>query len=246
MSTEAAVINLDLSVLFRDAQDGVFIIDRQRRVVLFSHGCERIVGVHHTLVLGAECACHRLTDCRDDRDRSVGTPGLCPAVRIIRGQADHVRQRMSVRHRDGRRVWVEITYSPIREETGRVTAVIGVMRDITDAKKQEDELRAAFERQSDAASRESAEVSTTGPVDGLWEAVDSPEQKGSLDRLLTTIERREILSALERAKGQRTLAAEILGISRSRLYRRMGALGLLPLEEGSSDAVETNASATPG
>ncbi len=53
---------------------------------------------------------------------------------------------------------------------------------------------------------------------------------GPLDQMLTTIERREILSALSRANGQRTLAARLLGISRSRLYRRMEALGIDPRE----------------
>jgi len=51
---------------------------------------------------------------------------------------------------------------------------------------------------------------------------------GYLDQILTTIEKREILGALQRAHGQRTLAARMLGISRSRLYRRMEALGIDP------------------
>ena len=51
---------------------------------------------------------------------------------------------------------------------------------------------------------------------------------GPLDRILTTIEKREILGALKRANGQRTLAARMLGISRSRLYRRMEALEIDP------------------
>jgi len=51
---------------------------------------------------------------------------------------------------------------------------------------------------------------------------------GSLDRILTTIERREIVNALRQANGQRTRAARLLGISRSRLYRRMEALGVDP------------------
>ena len=51
---------------------------------------------------------------------------------------------------------------------------------------------------------------------------------GALDRILSTIEKREIVNALSRANGQRTLAAKLLGISRSRLYRRMEALGIDP------------------
>ena len=56
--------------------------------------------------------------------------------------------------------------------------------------------------------------------------------RGSLDTILNTIERREIVSALRRTNGQRTLAAKELGISRSRLYRRMEALGIDPREVG--------------
>ena len=50
---------------------------------------------------------------------------------------------------------------------------------------------------------------------------------GSLDHILSNVERKEIVKALQRAGGRRTLAARILGISRSRLYRRMDALGIV-------------------
>lgn len=48
----------------------------------------------------------------------------------------------------------------------------------------------------------------------------------SLDEIMYAVERREILAALARAAGRRTKAAAYLGISRSRLYRRMEALGI--------------------
>lgn len=47
-----------------------------------------------------------------------------------------------------------------------------------------------------------------------------------LDEVLESIERREILAALRLANNQRTQAARLLRISRSRLYRRMEALGI--------------------
>ena len=71
----------------------------------------------------------------------------------------------------------------------------------------------------------------------IGEAAASAEGTGSLDRILTTIERREILNALNRANGQRTLAARLLGISRSRLYRRMEALGIDPRKLSPGDSV---------
>ncbi len=65
-------------------------------------------------------------------------------------------------------------------------------------------------------------------VDVESRATDSPARWPSLDHVLASVERREIVAALRRAKGQRTLAARMLGISRSRLYRRMEALGVEP------------------
>ena len=57
------------------------------------------------------------------------------------------------------------------------------------------------------------------PANGMGDA-------GSLDHILSVVERKEIIKALQRAGGRRTLAARILGISRSRLYRRMEALAI--------------------
>lgn len=54
----------------------------------------------------------------------------------------------------------------------------------------------------------------------------------TLDDILGSIEKKEILGALHRANSQRTLAARMLGISRSRLYRRMEALGIDPRRIG--------------
>ncbi len=60
---------------------------------------------------------------------------------------------------------------------------------------------------------------------------------GSLDDILANTERREILDALQRAGGQRASAARLLRISRSRLYRRMGALGIETYTDGPPKSV---------
>ncbi|MEK6676639.1 MAG: helix-turn-helix domain-containing protein [Planctomycetota bacterium] len=69
-------------------------------------------------------------------------------------------------------------------------------------------------------------TSDAGSTDGLLTQVAGENR--SLDEILASIERREILGALNRAHGQRTAAAQLLRISRSRLYRRMEALGINP------------------
>ena len=47
-----------------------------------------------------------------------------------------------------------------------------------------------------------------------------------LDEILNKAEKREVLAALKRTGGNRSQAAKDLGISRSRLYRRMNSLGI--------------------
>ena len=75
-------------------------------------------------------------------------------------------------------------------------------------------LRADEFKLSTLVSASAATVSTpTGPL--------------PLDETLADVERRAILTALQRARGQRSRAAKLMGISRSRLYRRMEALGIL-------------------
>jgi len=74
------------------------------------------------------------------------------------------------------------------------------------------------------------EMMVTGIIEEMpvQTASELPSEVGNrpLDDVLTAVERREILAALEKANGQRTLAAKLLHISRSRLYRRLEALGI--------------------
>lgn len=234
MTTSIDIKELTLTDVLRHAVDGMFVIDPNRQVLFFSEGCERITGADRSWLSGSSCACHQLTDCRDEQDRPL-SGALCPSQRIFTGEITSARQRMSIMHRDGRRVWIETTYSPVYHDEGNVACVVGIMRDITEAKVRENELREAAKQ---AALGEHEAWASTDRFDSaaLESGAASPEEgtddMGPLDRILTTIEKREILAALKRANSQRTLAARLLGISRSRLYRRMEALGIDPREIG--------------
>ena len=112
------------------------------------------------------------------------------------------------------------------------------MRDITEVIEREDELQESVQRS--ALSLQEKDVVPLDNLPGSQSQVGSQQPdaeagNGSLDQILTTIEKREILGALRRANGQRTLAARLLGISRSRLYRRMEALGIDPRTAGAGE-----------
>jgi hypothetical protein len=66
----------------------------------------------------------------------------------------------------------------------------------------------------------------------LVEAVEiSQSSKIDLDGVLERVERKLIKFALEKTGGARAGAARLMGISRSRLYRRLHALGLDDIAE---------------
>lgn len=215
--------------VFRSSLDGIFLIDRECRFVSYSDGCGRITGFPATEMVGQQCDCKGVTDCRDTVDRSLaGT--LCPGRQIFSGGLPNALQRMRIRHREGHFVWVETAYSPVRDAEAKTVRIAGIMRNVTDAVERENELREASMNkrydQSELGDASFADTSGSGFAGGT--SKDAGRRAASLDDILNGIEKREIVGALNRAKGQRTLAARMLGISRSRLYRRMEALGIDP------------------
>ena len=59
--------------------------------------------------------------------------------------------------------------------------------------------------------------------------VDRPiDRFGSLQELREAVEREYILKKLEEANGNVTRTAELLGLERSNLYRKMRAFGIAP------------------
>jgi PAS domain S-box-containing protein len=202
-----------LDELLSDTVDGVFVLDREYRVVSVSDGCERITGCDRGELLGSRC---------NGRGESPSAPLggrswmrlICPSRGFARGEAPKDTRRSLIRRQDGSEVCVETDYTPLYDASGEVSCVLGVVRDITETVRRGQLTNpgpAVSESTLSAGGSESSAVSN-----------------GSLDTILQGVEKREILMALRRARGQRAQAARSLGISRSRLYRRMEALGIDP------------------
>lgn len=236
MSNSPCTVNLD--DLLEHCADGVFVIDSNRRVSAFSKACETITGRSRETVLGMACECQDVTDCHDEFGRSL-SGALCPAKQLFTGHPTTMRQRMRITRFDGRIVWVETSYSAIADDRGIVTHVVGVMRDVSEIKAREDELR--------ALARQDLRAPVAPPPDLLPDPPRSQPAASSdggggaaretLDAILRRLERQHIIEALYRSRGQRTDAARALGISRSRLYRRMEVLGIDPRETESGELV---------
>lgn len=234
MSGNPQALGMTLDTAIRSALDGVFVIERNRQVTFFSDACARITGVDSSAVLGSPCTCNQLLDCTDEHGRKLDG-ALCPGSQILNGEITQARQRLSVRRADGRRVWVETTYSPVRADNGEVSGVVGIMRDITEVMKREEDLVAAARRGGTVEGDGNGSAAARFSSAEFTDATASGKKMGPLDNKLSSLERTEILTALQETRGQRTLAAQQLGISRSRLYRRMEALGIDPRQLGSHE-----------
>lgn len=231
LRTSGASFDVALDAAVRDAADGIFVIDRNRQVVFVSDACQRITGAESGHALGTSCVCHELLECSDLQGRRLDGV-LCPALKILNGEIKQYKQRMSIRRTDGERVWVETSYAPIRGDHGDISGVVAIMRDISEAIEREQELIAAVQQgrtTADVAGDSEAATSACADLPG------NGAKMGVLDNKLSVLERGEIVDALRGTHGQRTLAAKRLGISRSRLYRRMEALGIDPRQHGARE-----------
>lgn len=152
MRSVAKPFSVDLEEIFDRTQDGVFVMDRDRRIILFNAGCERLTGHRKQEVVGTQCHCHEVTECHDEYGRSLAGK-LCPGLRVFNGQVPSAKQSMRIRHRDGRHVWIEMTYTPLPDAEGRISCVLAVMHDISEIKEKEQQLRTVTENLREEVER---------------------------------------------------------------------------------------------
>jgi len=79
-------------------------------------------------------------------------------------------------------------------------------------------------------------TSIRGSLAGAYLPPTAPSPIKPLDQLLTEVEQRSIETALRQARGNKSRAADLLGISRPRLYRRIKELNLPDEGEPHEDA----------
>lgn len=234
--------------ILRRALDGVYVIDSHRRFLLFSESCERLTGYKAYELVGRDCCCYNVLDCRDEYDRPL-KPSSCPVKAIFEGTISFARHRTQIRRKDGQQLWVETNYTPVYNKAGAVDYVLAVMRDIADNKARENHLLEQIARlrqrvqqlapteysEEELARPPQGAIGPRGPVVGIRDPGRIPGRDEApslnLDPILADVERAAIRRALRTANWQRNKAAQLMGISRSRLYRRMEALGIDPNQQ---------------
>jgi PAS domain S-box-containing protein len=123
-----------LAAIVESSEDAIVGHNLDGIITSWNHGAERIFGHSRKWIVGQPQSILVPPDHENE------LPGI--RARILRGE--HVEHFETVRRRkDGERIFVSLTDSPVRDETGKIIGVASIARDITDRKRADEALRRA-------------------------------------------------------------------------------------------------------
>lgn len=105
--------------------DGVYYIDRTRKIKYWNKAAERITGYKSSEVVGKRCSDILM---HIDRKGVNFCKGQCPLVKtIVEGRAREAD--LYLLHKDGHRVPVLVRVAPIRDSSGRIAGAVQIFSD---------------------------------------------------------------------------------------------------------------------
>jgi diguanylate cyclase (GGDEF)-like protein/PAS domain S-box-containing protein len=109
-------------------EDGVYVVDRDRRITYWSAGAERLTGFSAAEVIGCHCADTVLAHV-DERGTNL-CAGDCPLhCSIDTGEVGE--SLVFMHHRDGHRVPVMVRTMPLHDDQGEIIGAVEVFSDQT-------------------------------------------------------------------------------------------------------------------
>lgn len=117
-----------LSTVLDSIFDGVYIVDRERRIIFWNRAAEEMTGYQKKEVMGR--CCHDSMLNHIDEQGTMLCFTACPLARAIQ-TGESIRAKVYPTHKEGHRFPVYTHIGAIRDETGETIAGIEVFRDIT-------------------------------------------------------------------------------------------------------------------
>jgi diguanylate cyclase (GGDEF)-like protein/PAS domain S-box-containing protein len=108
--------------------DGVYIVDKKRRITYWNKAAERLTGFGRDEVLGKSCA-HNILMHVDEKGESL-CQGKCPLAYTLEDGTPREAE-VFLHHKQGHRVPVLVRVAPIRDESGNITSAVEVFGDNT-------------------------------------------------------------------------------------------------------------------
>ncbi|GAX60081.1 two-component sensor kinase [Candidatus Scalindua japonica] len=124
-------------IALRYLNDGVFVFDKDRKIVLFNPACEQIVGFSAEEIRNNEYNCLDIFSCHSSDGNCLA---VCPGLDLFEEKRTKIAREYFIKTKDGKRKRVITNYSIIRDDNSMVEFVVGVMHDITEEREFNEEL----------------------------------------------------------------------------------------------------------
>ncbi len=117
--------------------DGVFIFDKDRKIILFNPACEQIIGFSREEITRNDYNCLDIFNCHSSDGSCLA---ICPGLDIFEEKRTKVVREYFIKTKDGEQKRVITNYSIIKDKKNEIEYVVGVMRDITKERMFNEEL----------------------------------------------------------------------------------------------------------
>ncbi len=117
-----------LEQILDDVNDGVYLVDRDRRVTFWSRGAERLTGYSREQTIGRRCNDNLLRHV-DEEGRPLCF-GRCPLVETM-GDSTQRERRVYFHHKEGQRIPVRVRTRALRNDQGEIIGGIETFSDAT-------------------------------------------------------------------------------------------------------------------
>ena len=109
--------------IFDNLLEGVYYVDKDRRIVIWNHAAEIITGFSRAEVINRKCADGIL--CHVDEEGHLLCVDGCPLKSVISsGEPKEQTTPVYLHHKDGHRVPIVIRAAPVKNETGETVGAV--------------------------------------------------------------------------------------------------------------------------
>jgi len=113
--------------LLDNLSDGVYFVDRERKITYWNKGSEKITGYTRSEVTGTCCYDNILSHVNNE-GKPLCLDGKCPLAKTI--EDGKLREaELFFRHKDGHRVPILVKIAPIKSSHGRIIGAVEVFSD---------------------------------------------------------------------------------------------------------------------
>lgn len=124
--------------IIESVADGVYVVDNNRRVVLWNRGARNIIGYSEEEMLGRVC-CQNPSEASGAEQCTL----ICDIAARVDESSSGVNYEVLSRRRDGDKIWLNVSAAPIRDSDGGIAGIVHVFRDVSELK-QIDRMRSDF------------------------------------------------------------------------------------------------------